>query len=714
MSDTQHLRGLNAEQRAAVVHVDGPLLILAGAGTGKTKTLVHRIAHLIRVAKVAPEAIVGVTFTNRAADEMRERVESFIGPEARRVTLSTFHSLGVRILRAHHKQLDLPARFAIYSTPDQLAALKMACSEIGIGNDSFDSKRILRQVSSWKNTRVTPADAARLVAETPATGTRADEYAVLAAAAYGKYEEILRAAGAVDFDDLLLLPLRLLDKDEAPRRDVWKRWHHVMIDEYQDTNTVQFELARLLAGSRRNLCVVGDDDQSIYGFRGAEVGNILGFEEHFPGVRVVRLEENYRSTRRILAAANAVIAGNTERHDKRLRTANAMGDALDWYEHEDDILEAETIARELATRRLTHKLKWGDIGVLFRTNTQSRPLEEALRQRNVPYRVLGGTSFFERKEVGDAMAYLRVCAHAGDEIALRRIINYPPRGIGRTTILRIAEIAKQRGSTFAKALADLEARAVGASAARAITEFNDQLQAARHALNDAEHIAASVPPRSEETTPIAAWAAKLFQDVGLEAAIRSEPRNQKSAQTRVDNLRDVVGALIRFERRCWNECGTGGDAPEWKPPRLVDALSALALDDLDDEDEEPRTDDDRVTLMTLHSAKGLEFRDVYLVGLEEGILPHGRSIDENNLAEERRLMYVGITRARERLTLSCCRTRKRASGVIENPPSRFVGEIPAELLLAKTAAEPLAPEQSESLRKNFLSDMRAMLSPDED
>ena len=325
----EHLRGLNPEQREAVTHVDGPLLILAGAGTGKTKTLVHRIAHLIRVAKAAPETIVGVTFTNRAADEMRERVESFIGPEAKRVSLSTFHSLGVRILRAHHKKLNLPARFAIYSTPDQLAALKLACSEISIGNDSFDSKRILRQISAWKNARIMPVDAMRIVADAAESGTRADDYAVLSADAYVKYEEILRASGAVDFDDLLLLPLKLLQEDESARRDLWKRWQHVMIDEYQDTNSVQFELARLLAGTRRNLCVVGDDDQSIYAFRGAEVGNILDFEQHFPGARIVRLEENYRSTRRILAAANAVIAGNARRHEKKLRTANSIGDMIE-------------------------------------------------------------------------------------------------------------------------------------------------------------------------------------------------------------------------------------------------------------------------------------------------------------------------------------------------------------------------------------------------
>ena len=711
-SDAQHLRGLNPEQRTAVVHVDGPVLILAGAGTGKTRTIVHRIAHLIRSAKVEPDNILGVTFTNRAADEMRERVESFIGDDAKRVTLCTFHSLGVRILRAHYKRLNLPARFAIYSTPDQLAALKMACAEISIADDAFDQRRILRQISWWKNARVSVADAARLVAEGSVSGTRNDEYAVLSADAYAKYEEILRASGAVDFDDLLLLPLRLLEEHEEVRRDVWKRWHHVMIDEYQDTNSVQFELARLLAGTRRNLCVVGDDDQSIYAFRGAEVGNILEFERHFPGARVIRLEENYRSTRRILGAANALIAANTTRHEKRLRTSNPVGAPIDWYEHDDESSEAETVARELATRRLTQKLKWGDIGVLFRTNTQARPLEEALRRRNVPYRVVGGTSFFEKKEVGDAVAYLRVVAHASDEIALRRIINYPTRGIGRTTILKVAELAQQRGVGFAKMLSQVDPKDVGSSAHLAIGEFLRVISHARAELKHAEEAAAHTPPRVEETTPIAAWAQRLFETVGLEDAIRADPRNNKTAQVRVDNVRDLAGAIIRYERRQWHGKVTS-DVADWKPPTLLDALAVLALDDLDDEDEEPRTDENRVTLMTLHSAKGLEFRDVYIVGVEEDLLPHARSLQENTLDEERRLMYVGITRARERLTLSCCRKRKRPGGYFDVLPSRFINEIPEELLNIKSAAAPLAPEESATLRQNFMANMKAMLEPED-
>ncbi|HEY0673914.1 MAG TPA: UvrD-helicase domain-containing protein [Longimicrobiales bacterium] len=701
-SQSQHLRGLNPEQRAAVQHVNGPLLILAGAGTGKTKTLVHRIAHLIRAADVEPQHIVGVTFTNRAADEMRERVQSYIGEDARKVTLCTFHALGLRVLREHGTLIGLPRRFAVYAAADQVAALKMACAEISVGNDVFDHKRVMRQISSWKNHRVDPVQASGLVREAAATGTRADEYAVLAADAYHKYEEILRACGAVDFDDLLLLPLKLLSEHEEVRRAVWKRWHHVMIDEYQDTNGVQFELARLLAGTRRNLCVVGDDDQSIYAFRGAEVGNILEFETHFPGARVVRLEENYRSTRRIIAAANAVIAANPLRHDKKLRTSNAVGAELDYFEHEDEGIEADVVAREIATRRLTQKLKWGDFAVLFRMNTQARALEEALRARNVPYKVVGATSFFERKEVGDAIAYLRSVVYPGDEIALRRILNYPQRGIGRTTVMKVAEQARASGQSF---LDTLRAHATG-SAQQGVTQLLTLLQQARSDLHLAEMQAAASGPRPEEITPIAAWAKALIDKSGIEEAIRDDPRNAKSASQRVDNLRDLVGTIIRYERKVWNAQLTDG---EWTPPTLAGALSVLALDDLNEEDEEPRTDDHRVTLMTLHSAKGLEFKHVFIVGLEEGILPHSRSLDDNQLAEERRLMYVGITRARDRLSLSYCRQRKRGGSVLDVLPSRFIEEIPAELLIRKSAETKLAPEESVELRKNFFANMKAML-----
>ena len=700
-----------------MLHTEGPLLILAGAGTGKTRTIVHRIAHLIDGMKVEPANVVGLTFTNRAADEMRERVQSYVGDAARAVTLSTFHSLGVRILREHAAKLGLPKRFAVYGTSDQLAALRTATSEIRIADDRFDLKRILWQISDWKSKSLGPQEARRRVAAEAGSAKRADDYAILAADAYPKYEEVLRAAGAVDYDDLLLMPVRLLTDSEEARRSLWKRYHYILIDEYQDTNSVQLELARLLAGSRRNLCVVGDDDQSIYAFRGAEVGNILEFERHFDGARVIRLEQNYRSTRRILAAANALISANTARHEKKLRTENSVGALIEYMEFENDGQEADAVAREVGLRRYTAKQAWGQYAVLYRANTQSRPLEEAFRQRNIPYRVIGGTSFFERKEVADAVAYLRLAANPDDEIALRRILNYPTRGIGRTTILRVAEQSRAEGKSFRKVLEKTTAGEVGAAAANAIAAFIALTDEARKQLSAAEAETAVIAPRTEQQTPISTWAQNYFERLGLADEIRKENQNAAVAQARVDNLRDLVGTLTRYERRVWDErlgraaLQVNAANQEWEPPTLSGALAWLALDEMNEEDEDERDDDSTVALMTMHSAKGLEFSDVFIVGLEEGILPHARSIESDGgdpLAEERRLLYVGITRARHRLSLSCCRSRKRAGSLVDALPSRYLKDIPADLLEVKAGETQRAPEESAALRKNFFAQMKEL------
>lgn len=712
-----------------MLHTEGPLLVLAGAGSGKTKTLVHRVVHLIRGEKVEPSRILVVTFTNKAADEMRERVRSYAGDDAADVVVSTFHSLGVRILRWHGERLDLPKRFAIYAAADQLGALRQATEEIHIDNDRFDLKRVLAKISGWKTRRVDPDAARREVASQAETGTRADDYAVLAADAYAKYEEVLRACGAVDFDDLLLLPVKLLEQDEEVRRDVWRRWRYLMVDEYQDTNAVQLHMTRLLAGARRNVCVVGDDDQSIYAFRGADVGNILDFERHFDGTAVIRLEQNYRSTKRILELANAVIAGNEHRHPKELRTDNPIGAPVSLYEHDDDAAEAERVAAEISVRNFRERTPWGDFAVLYRTNTQARPLEETFRSKGIPYRVVGGTSFFDRKEVADALAYLRAIVHPRDEIALRRIINVPTRGIGRTTVTRVADRARTERTSFGRALAAVSDDDVGAPQAAAVRDFLDLLDTERKALRAAEQEARH-PPSATGLPPLARWALRLFRDVGLEDMIRSD-RRLNNAEARIGNLRDVAGTLARYERKRWADAADrwedGAPAPlvltaeagdddadpdAWRPPTLSDALNRLALSDLEDPDEdEEQQEDDVVTLMTLHSAKGLEFGEVFLVGLEEGILPHARSIDDHPdaLAEERRLLYVGVTRARRRLTLSRCRTRRRGGEVEEVEASRYLKEIPQELLELRTADTMLSEEESRELRRDFFKNMKEML-----
>jgi DNA helicase-2/ATP-dependent DNA helicase PcrA len=457
---------------------------------------------------------------------------------------------------------------------------------------------------------------------------------------------------------------------------------------------------------------VGDDDQSIYAFRGADVGNILAFERHFPGAKVITLEENYRSTQRILSVANAVIAANPHRHPKRLRTANAVGAPIDRLEHEDEMAEAEAVAQDIAARKLTGRVRWRDCAVLYRTNPQAKALEEALRARGVPYRVVGGTSFFDRKEVADAIAWLRAAANPLDEIAVRRIINVPARGIGRTTIFRLAEEASARGAAFVDAV-----RAAAASPqATSVRGFMELLDDAAADLEAAEASAASTPPVADQRTPLAAFAADFFRRLRLEEDIDADPRNARSADARVDNLRDVAGTIERWERRVWDERSPNA-IDEWHPPTLADALGRLALADRDD-DAEAETGD-RVTLMTLHSAKGLEFREVFLVGLEEGILPHSRSLANgadneaatvaDPVAEERRLLYVGVTRAQQRLVLSSCQSRRRNRERMTVLPSRFLEQIPEQLLQRRAPGNVLTEEESKDLRATFFSKIKDML-----
>jgi DNA helicase II / ATP-dependent DNA helicase PcrA len=721
-----YLRELNPAQREAAMTIHGPLLVLAGAGSGKTRTLVLRIAHLIR-SGIAPRQILALTFTNKAAAEMRERAAHVVGREARGVTLATFHSLGARILREHGARVGLPDGFSIYATAEQLGLIRHIISEevhvvATAGEDRYDLKRVLAEISRWKNRMLPPREAIAEVATGTTRGNRSDDYAVLAAAAYERYQEALRAAGACDFDDLLLLAVALLRDDAEIRERLWKRWHYLLVDEYQDTNGAQLELARLLAGPRQNLCVVGDDDQSIYAWRGADLRNILEFERHFPGARVVILEQNYRSTQRILDAANAVIAHNTARKPKRMTTRNGLGPKLDYWEFgtggaasaEEE--EAEMVAREISVRRFAGKLAWNDFAVLYRTNHQSRVLEEALRALNIPYRVVGGTSYFDRKEIADAVAYLRAVANPRDEVSLRRIINYPARGIGRTTLLRLIEDARSWGRTLWETLGHGgEVAGVSGAQAEAVQHFAASLVAARAELQKLE---LDVPPRPGVASPLEAWARGFLAGTGLEEAIRQENAAARAAEIRTDNLRDFVSSIGAYERRVWDEEPLPDEEADWHPPSLLRFLERISLFNELDAANGADAVPDQVTLLTLHSAKGLEFSHVFLVGMEEDILPHARTVAEvaeatsaDPLAEERRLFYVGITRARHRLTLSGCRTRRRGGEAYPRQPSRFLQEIPPELIERRSpgAASSLTDDDREQLRENFFSQMREML-----
>jgi DNA helicase-2/ATP-dependent DNA helicase PcrA len=724
-----YVRELNPEQRAAVLATEGPVLVLAGAGSGKTRTLVYRITHLIR-SGVPAARILAVTFTNRAAGEMKERVARVVGKEARGITLSTFHSLGARILREHGEKLGLPPKFSIYATADQLSIIKRILTEevhvaATAGDDQFDAKRILFQISGWKNRLVTPDEAREEVIAGRTKGNRSDDYAVLAADVYPRYEHALRAAGAADFDDLLLLPVQLLREHAEVRESLWRRWHYVMIDEYQDTNGAQFEIARQLAGARQNLCVVGDDDQSIYAWRGADLRNILDFERHFPGAQVIALEENYRSTQRILDAANAVIAHNSARKPKTMRTGNGPGPKLDYWEFDAtagkaaEEAEAEMVAREIGVRRWHEQLAWGDFGVLYRTNLQSRPLEEALRAANIPYRVVGGTSYFDRKEIADLAAYLRVVLNARDEVSLRRIINYPTRAIGRTTLLRLVEASRARGKSLWETLREAASiEGINRAQAEAIRHFVSLIEGLRTELAATE---AALAAGQTGGRTLHGWATELLKRIRLEDAVRQENKSDKVAEIRIDNLRDFVGSIARYEERTWAETPLPDEEAEWAPPSLATFLERVAL--IDDADERGRDEKDdeagqQVTLMTLHSAKGLEFTHVFLVGVEEEILPHARTIQDlaegapDPIAEERRLFYVGITRARHRLTLSGCRTRRRGGSEVPRMPSRFLKEIPHELLEVRTpdARSSLSEADSKQMKENFFEQMKKMLA----
>ncbi len=675
---------------------------------------------------VDPRRVLAVTFTNKAAAEMRERVARVVGKDAKGVLLSTFHSLGARILREHGETIGLPKSFSIYATGDQLAAVKkIAIEEVHVsataGDDSFDPKRVLYQISDWKNRLVTPEQARADVATGPVKGNRSDDYAVLAADVYPRYEQSLRAAGACDFDDLLLLPVALLRDHAEVREAYWRRWHYMMIDEYQDTNGAQLEMARLLAGPRKNLCVVGDDDQSIYAWRGADVRNILDFERHFPGARIVVLEENYRSTQRILDAANGVIAHNTSRREKRLRTSNGPGPKLDYYEFVDEgqktaeELEAEMVSREITVRRLVENVQWSDFAVLYRTNLQSRPLEEALRAANVPYRVVGGTSYFDRKEVADLVAYLRVVMNPKDEVALRRIVNYPTRGIGRTTQLKLIEAAREARVPPYEMLRRAGAvEGISKAQQEPIRHFVEMMDELRH-----EYHATEATLRSGETggRTLHGFVKQLVHRVRLEEAVRADnAKSERASEVRIDILRDFVASVGTFEERVWGAQPLPDEEDDWEPPTLRAFLEKISLVE-DDEKKDDRDDEpNRVTLMTLHAAKGLEFTHVFIVGLEEEILPHTRSVNmvstdgTDPISEERRLFYVGITRARHRLTLSGCATRRQRGDAIPRQPSRFLKEVPADLLEYRTGKRSsLSEEDSKELKANFFSKMREML-----
>jgi DNA helicase-2/ATP-dependent DNA helicase PcrA len=618
--------------------------VLAGAGSGKTRVLVHRIAYLIGACGIPAESILAVTFTNKAAGEMRERVEKLLGPEAAGIWVSTFHATCVRILRREAGKLGLSRGFAIYDEDDALATVKEALRRRGIDPKAADPRRLRWRIDQWKNAGVLPAQAAE-----QATDLEAEE----AAETYAVYQRLLREADALDFGDLILQVVELFDRFPQVLEHYQRRWQYVLVDEYQDTNRVQYRLVNQLARAHGNLCVVGDPQQSIYGWRGADIRNILDFERDFPEAKVVALERNYRSRRPILDGASAVVAHNGATRALRLRAELGDGEPIRFFEALDERSEAAFVVREILTAVRREGRSFRDFAIFYRTNAQSRPFEDELLRYDVPYVVVGGLRFYERAEVKDALAYLRLALNPADSAALRRIVNAPPRGIGKTTLERAAQRAEQDGVPVLEGLRRLAADGGAGRAAGPIRDF----------LALVDELAAQV-----RDVPPAEAIARVLQKSGYLAALEREATPE--AEARLENLRELVAGAEDFVAESVDE-----EEPRTPVELFLDQVALVS--DVDQWDRRA----ERVSLMTAHSAKGLEFPVVFLVGLEEGVFPHAASArDAAGIEEERRLFYVGMTRAMERLYLSCAQERRRYGSRTFAVPSRFLREIPEEVL----------------------------------
>ena len=633
---------LNDMQKKAVFQTEGPVLILAGAGSGKTRVLTHRIAYLIDKCDVKPWNIMAITFTNKAAEEMRTRVDDLVGYGSESIWVSTFHSSCVRILRRFADRLGYDTNFTIYDADDQKNVIKDVCKKLQIDTKMLKERTIMSAISSAKDSLIGPTEY-----EMNAFG---DYNKQRIAKVYKEYQAILRKNNAMDFDDLIVQTVELLKHDKEVLANYQERFKYIMVDEYQDTNTAQFELIRLLASANKNLCVVGDDDQSIYKFRGANIRNILDFEQVYPEACVVKLEQNYRSTQNILDAANAVIKNNVGRKSKALWTAEGSGSLIHFRHFDTGIEEAEYISGDISSKYRTGKLRFNECAVLYRTNAQSRLFEEQFIRSNIPYNVVGGVNFYSRKEIKDVLAYLKTIDNGRDDLAVRRIINVPKRGIGQTSIAKVQDYADRNQISFFDALCRASQISTLGKAVAKITPFVQLIQELR-----AKATAYSIEDLIQD----------ILDDTGYIAQLEAD--SDEDAQARIENIDELISKAVSYEN-------------EHDEPSLSGFLEEVALiADIDNVDDAY----DKVLLMTLHSAKGLEFENVYLSGMEDGVFPSYMTImadDSTEVEEERRLAYVGITRAKKELTVSAAKQRMLRGQTQYNPVSRFVKEIPQELL----------------------------------
>ncbi|WP_138345473.1 MULTISPECIES: DNA helicase PcrA [Roseburia] len=663
------LDALNEPQRQAVMATDGPLLILAGAGSGKTRVLTHRTAYLIEECGVSPYNIMAITFTNKAAGEMRERIDQMVGYGSESIWVCTFHSTCVRILRRYIDRLGFGTNFTIYDSDDQKTLMKDICKRLEIDTKMYKEKMFLSAISSAKDELIDPIEY-----ETRAAG---DYVKRKQAQVYREYQQALKQNNALDFDDLIMKTVELFKLDKEVLASYQDRFRYIMVDEYQDTNTAQFELIRLLALKYQNLCVVGDDDQSIYKFRGANIYNILNFEHHFPDATVIKLEQNYRSTQNILDAANAVIANNQGRKEKRLWTDNGAGDKITFEQLDTAAEEADFVARDIARRVRKGEYQYKDCAILYRTNAQSRLFEERFITANIPYKIFGGVNFYARKEVKDLLAYLKTIDNGQDDLAVRRIINIPKRGIGAASINKVALYAQEQEISFYDALCVAEqVPGLGKAAAkiRPFVLFIQSMKAKAKLLSVADLLQ------------------EVIETTGYVRELEAEGTDE--AEARIENIDELISKAVDYAE--------GEEAPT-----LNGFLENVALvADIDSFDE----NSDYVVLMTLHSAKGLEFPNVYLAGLEDGLFPSYMSITSDNsqaeIEEERRLAYVGITRAKKNLTITSARVRMVRGQTQYGKVSRFVREIPPELLSGKiyepkTKEDPIEQSTFQKARKAF-------------
>ncbi len=668
------LKTLNAQQKEAVTTLDGPIMILAGAGSGKTRVIIQRIAYLIQKKQIPPQQIIAVTFTNKAAEEMRKRLQGILSGKQEGIHLSTFHSLGVGLLRNSIHHLGYRSNFIIYDTRDQFSVIKTIMEDQDFDDSELiDAKSVHYEICQAKSTGVLPEEF---------MDQHASQQKQLVGKIFRHYQKTMKGCNAIDFDDILNLTVTLFEEHPEVMDSLTERFRYIMVDEYQDTNHIQYKLLRHLTKRHRNLCVVGDDDQSIYGWRGAEVKNILDFERNYPDVKFIRLEQNYRSTQKILTAANQVISENTQRMPKKLWSEKHVGEKLDWLLADSEEEELEAVTRKIRTKIMQQGRRYLDYSILYRSNFQSRLVEEALREAKIPYRMLGGTSFYDREEIRDALAYLKVIHNPNDEVSLHRIINTPRRGIGKTSLIKAYEYCHEKHLPLFKVMRDARKyERIPKDSAFKMEIFTGIIS------NYKQRFANEV---------LGTVLKDLLDEIGYLRFLETRSGDAKTRERRIMNVLELQVSVRKFSDKF----------PEANLQSFLERVSLFTQSDND-----PETKADQVSIMTLHSAKGLEFPFVFMVGMSEGVFPNNRAIEEGGEDEERRLCYVGITRAQQELTFSMAKSRKRYGESIKQEPSRFLLNIDPDLLavpIIGEASEKVKKELSRESRSAFFSQMKHM------